>query len=57
MKRFLHIVLLLLALLVTGCAREVAFSVDTPGSKLTIKSDEPVLTKAGETRDGEQSFN
>ena len=57
MKRFLHIVLLLLALLVTGCAREVAFSVDTPGFKLTIKCDEPVLTKAGETRDGEQSFN
>ena len=57
MKRFLHIVLLLLALLVTGCAREVAFSVDTPGIKLTIKCDEPVLTKAGETRDGEQSFN
>lgn len=57
MRRFPHIVLLLLALLVTGCAREVAFSVDTPGFKLTIKCDEPVLTKAGETRDGEQSFN
>lgn len=57
MKHFLHIIFLLIALLVTGCAREVAFSVDTPGIKITIQCDESVLTKAEETKDGEQSFN
>lgn len=57
MKRFLHIVLLMIALPLTGCVREAAFSVDAPGIKLTVRCDDPVLTKADATKDGEQSFN
>ena len=56
-RRFLHIAFLLIALLATGCVRENAFSVDTPGIKLTVRCDESELTKADETRDGEQSYN
>ena len=57
MKRFLHIVLLMIALLLTGCAREAAFSTGVPGIKLTVRCDESVLTKADATKDGEQSYN
>lgn len=57
MKCCLHIVLLMIALLLTGCAREAAFSTGVPGIKLTVRCDESVLTKADATKDGEQSYN
>ena len=55
-RRMLHIVLLL-ALLVNGCAKEVVPSMETPDLQLTILCDDAALTKADPTKDGEQAFN
>ncbi len=56
-RRNIHIILLMIALLVTGCAKESALSTEVPGILLTIKCDESMFTKATDTKDGEQSFN
>lgn len=48
--------LVLLALLASGCAREPFPSADEPGIVLTVRCDNPALTKA-ESKDGEQSYN
>ncbi|MBR4735226.1 MAG: hypothetical protein IK052_03960 [Bacteroidales bacterium] len=54
-----HIVwLLCLALLTAGCAREAVPSLpEGPGITLTIHPDGALATKAGETREGEITYN
>lgn len=53
----LHIVLLL-ALLITGCATEPVPSLEgVPDLQLTILCDDSAQTKADPTKDGEQTFN
>lgn len=54
-RRF-HIVLLMAALLVTGCVREVMPSAEEPGIKLTVKCGETFQSKA-DTREGVKDFN
>ena len=55
-RHVLHIVLLL-ALLITGCETEPVPSTETPDLQLTILCDDATPTKADPTKDGEQSFN
>lgn len=56
MWRRLHIVLLMAAILLTGCAREVVPFDLEPGIKLTVKCGDTFQTKA-ETREGVKDFN
>lgn len=46
-----------LTLLLTGCVREEVLSLDEPGITLTVRCDNPLLTKADGEKDGEQAFN
>lgn len=58
MLRRFHIAwLLCLTLLLAGCVREAAPSLDAPGITLTVRCDNPLLTKADGEKDGEQAFN
>ena len=53
-----HIVwLLCLTLLLAGCVREEVPSFEEPGITLTVRCDNPLLTKADGVKDGEQGFN
>ena len=52
----LHIVLLMAAILLTGCAREVVpFDLET-GIQITVKCGDTFQTKA-DTREGVKDFN
>lgn len=54
-RRVLHIVLLL-AILLAGCAKEFAVE-EVPDLQLTVLCDDSIPTKADPTKDGEQAFN
>lgn len=56
-RRYFHIVLFLTAVLVTGCVTEIVPSTEVPEIQLTIRCMDSMLTKAGDTKDGDQSFN
>lgn len=59
MGKYLHIVFLLsLACLISGCTAEsVSTLQEGTGIQLTVRCDNPVMTKAGEDKDGERSLN
>ena len=59
-KRGLHIVLLwLLALIACGCVDELALQKGEPGLTLTVRCDEPVMTRADDPtpKNGVKTFN
>ena len=56
-RRYLHIALFLTAVLVTGCVAESVPSAEVPGIQLTVRCMDSSLTKADDTRDGDQAFN
>lgn len=59
MGKYVHIVLLFgLALLLQGCAAEPVPVPDASGIKITVRCDNPILSKADtEEKDGDRSFN
>ena len=59
MRKYLHIVLLLsLACLISGCVAESVPTLEGTGIQLTVRCDNPLLTKADtEDKDGEKPFN
>jgi hypothetical protein len=53
-----HILVLVAVLLMLGCTREQVLTEEVPDVILTVRCDDPVLTKADtEAREGESSFN
>ena len=59
MRKYLHIVLLLsLACLISGCVAESVPTLEGTGIQLTVRCDNPLLTKGDtEDKDGEKPFN
>ncbi|MEE3375547.1 MAG: hypothetical protein VZR22_02455 [Candidatus Cryptobacteroides sp.] len=59
MKRIIHILMLLPLLLAAGCARDMEPYTPASGLVLTVRCEDPDLTKAPETgtEDGETRFN
>ncbi|MBQ6952988.1 MAG: hypothetical protein IJP81_03685 [Bacteroidales bacterium] len=57
-RKSLHIVLMVLALMLVGCTAEHLPLQEGPGMKLTVRCESPIMTK-GETtnKDGEKGFN
>ena len=56
-RRFHIAWLFCLTLLLAGCVREAVPSMEEPGIMLTVRCDNPLLSKADGTKDGEQAYN